>query len=62
VIECSTGVNHNAVISWAKQVGEQLPDALEDDLMLQLAQVDEVQTFERVPLNNGSAPAAAQPT
>ena len=44
-IERSTGVNHNTVIQWVKQVGEQLPNAPEDDLIPQLAQIDELQTF-----------------
>lgn len=32
-IEGSTGVNHNTVIQWFKQVGEQLPNAPEDDFI-----------------------------
>ena len=44
-IERCTGVNHNTVISWVKQVGKQLPNAPEEAEIPQLAQLDELQTF-----------------
>lgn len=44
-VSSRTGVNHNTVIQWVKQVGEQLPNAFEDEFMPQLAQIDELQTF-----------------
>jgi hypothetical protein len=44
-IERCTGVNHNTVIQWVKQVGEQLPLAPEGSDLLGLAQIDQLQTF-----------------
>ena len=38
-------VNHNTVIQWVKRVGEQLPNAPEDNDIPELAQIDELQTF-----------------
>jgi len=44
-IERSTGVNHNSVINWVKQVAQQLPDAPEDSEIPAIAQVDELESF-----------------
>lgn len=44
-IERCTGVNHNTVINWVKQSGENLADAPESKMIPELAQVDELQTF-----------------
>ena len=40
-----TGVNHNTVIQWVKQSGEQLADAPESQMIPELAQIDQLQTF-----------------
>lgn len=42
-IERSTGVCHNTVINWVKQVAQQIPD--ENYEIPQTAQLDELQTF-----------------
>jgi transposase-like protein len=44
-IERITQVNHNTVIRWVKQVGNQLPDNSSDNKIPQVAQLDELQTF-----------------
>lgn len=44
-IERCTGVNHNTVINWVRQRGEQLPDAPESKMIPDLAQLDELHTF-----------------
>ena len=44
-IERCTGVNHNTVIQWVKQSGEQLADAPSGQMIPELAQIDELQTF-----------------
>ncbi len=44
-IERCTGVNHNTVIQSVKQSGEQLADAPESQMIPELAQIDELQTF-----------------
>ncbi len=43
-IERCTGVNHNTVIQWVKQVGAQLPNAPETSDIPEVAQIDELQT------------------
>jgi hypothetical protein len=44
-IERSTGVNHNTVINWVRQIGAKLADAPQSQTIPDLAQVDELQTF-----------------
>lgn len=44
-IERCTGVNHNSVIQWVKQSGTQLADAPVSEMIPELAQLDELQTF-----------------
>ena len=44
-IERCTGVNHNTVINWVKQAGNSLPDAPPAEVIPELAQLDELQTF-----------------
>ena len=43
-IERATGVCHNTVINWVKQVDEQLPTD-QDSEIPETAQLDELQTF-----------------
>lgn len=40
-----TGVNHNTVINWVKQVGTSLTDAPESSEIPKVTQVDELETF-----------------
>jgi transposase-like protein len=44
-IERITGVNHNTVINWVKQVGFSLPDAPDYEEIPEVAELDELQTF-----------------
>ena len=44
-IERCTGVNHNIAINWVKQAGDSLPDAPAAEMIPDLAQLDELQTF-----------------
>ena len=44
-IERCMGVNHNTVINWVKQAGDSLPDATPAEVIPELAQLDELQTF-----------------
>lgn len=44
-IERVTGVNHTTVITWAKQVGENLPDAYEPDSIPEVGELDELETY-----------------
>jgi transposase-like protein len=44
-IERLTGVNHNTVINWVKEVAGKLPDAPEHSEIPEVAQVDELETF-----------------
>jgi hypothetical protein len=44
-IERVKGVHHTTVISWVKQVGENLPDAYEPDNIPQVGELDELETF-----------------
>lgn len=44
-IERVTGVHHTTVISWVKQVGELLPDAYEPEVVPQVGELDELETF-----------------
>lgn len=40
-----TGVHHTTVIYWVKQAADPLPDAPEYSEILDLAQLDELETF-----------------
>lgn len=40
-----TGVNHNTVINWVKEVAEKLPDAPEHSEIPEVARVNELETF-----------------
>jgi insertion element IS1 protein InsB len=44
-IERIKKVNHNTVIRWVRETGNQLPDSPEDYKIPQVAQLDELQTF-----------------
>ena len=44
-IERCTGVNHNTVSNWVKHSGVNLADAPDSEMIPELAQVDELQTF-----------------
>jgi transposase-like protein len=44
-IERVKGVHHTTVITWVRQVGEQLPDAYEPDSPPQVGELDELETF-----------------
>jgi len=44
-IERSTGVHHTTIINWLKQIGEQLPDAPEKDVIPEVGELDELETF-----------------
>lgn len=44
-IERATGVNHNTVINWIKQISSNLPDAPEASEIPSVAQIDELETF-----------------
>lgn len=44
-IERVTGIHHTTVITWVKQVGEQLEDAPQATQMPQVGELDELKTF-----------------
>jgi transposase-like protein len=44
-IERVTGVNHNTVINWVKQLGKTLPDVPEYQEIPEVGQLDELQTY-----------------
>lgn len=44
-IERVTGFHHTTVISWVKQVGENLPDAYSPDSIPEVGELDELETF-----------------
>lgn len=44
-IERVTGIHHTTVITWVKQVGEQLPDAYSPDTSPEVGELDELETF-----------------
>jgi transposase-like protein len=44
-IERVTGVHHTTVITWVKQVGQNLPDAYAPDQPPQVGELDELETF-----------------
>lgn len=44
-IERFTGVDHTTIIYWVKQIGQQLPDAPQEDEIPQVRGLDELETF-----------------
>ncbi len=44
-IERVTGVHHTTVITWVNQVGQLLPDAYDPELLPEVAELDELETF-----------------
>lgn len=54
-IERCTGVSHNTVIQWVKQIGKQLRDVPESQMVPALAQIDELQTFVGSKKNNSGS-------
>ena len=44
-IERSTGVQHTSVLNWVRAVGALLPDAYDPDEILDVGELDELQTF-----------------
>jgi transposase-like protein len=46
-IERVTGVHHTTVITWVKQIGELLPDAYAPDVIPDVGELDELETFVR---------------
>ena len=46
-MECSTGINHNTVINWVRQVGACLPKAPDAEEIPEVTQVEELQNARR---------------
>lgn len=44
-IERVTGISHNSVINWVKELGQQLPDAPAPEVIPEVGELDELQTF-----------------
>jgi hypothetical protein len=44
-IERVKGVHHTTIIYWVKQLGEELPDAPEEDEIPEVGELDELETF-----------------
>jgi hypothetical protein len=44
-IERVTGVHYTTVITWMKQIGELLPDAYAPDVIPEVGELDELETF-----------------
>lgn len=44
-VEWVKGVHHTTVITWVKQVGEQLPDAYDPETTPEVGELDELETF-----------------
>lgn len=44
-IERVKGVHHTTVITWVKQIGELLPDAYEPEVVPEVGELDELETF-----------------
>lgn len=44
-IERATGINHNTIINWVRQVGLALPDTPELEEIPEITELDELQTF-----------------
>lgn len=46
-IERVKDVHHTTVINWVRQVGEHLPDAYEPEIVPEVGELDELETFVR---------------
>jgi len=44
-IERVTGVHHTTIINWVKQIGKLLPDAYDPEIVPEVGELDELQTF-----------------
>ena len=44
-IERVTGVHHTTIINWVKQVGNLLPDAYSPEVIPEVGELDELETF-----------------
>jgi hypothetical protein len=44
-IERVKGVHHTSVINWVKQVGELLPNAYDSEIIPEVGELDELETF-----------------
>ena len=44
-IEIVKGVHHTTIITWVKEVGELLPDSYEPEIIPQVGELDELETF-----------------
>ena len=44
-IERVTGVHHTTIINWVKQVGELLPNAYDPEVIPEVGELDELETF-----------------
>ncbi len=44
-IERVKGVHHTTIISWVKQLGEKLPDVPQEDIVPEVGELDELETF-----------------
>ena len=44
-IERVKGVHHTTIIYWVKQLGEKLPDAAKEDVIPEVGELDELETF-----------------
>ena len=42
-----TGVHHTTIINWVKQVGELLPNAYDPEVIPEVGELDELETFVR---------------
>jgi insertion element IS1 protein InsB len=44
-IEWVKGVHHTTVVNWVKQVGKLLPDVYDPEVILEVGELDELQTY-----------------
>ena len=44
-IERVKGVDHTTIIYWVKQLGEKLPDVPKEDMIREVGELDELETF-----------------
>lgn len=44
-IERVTGVHHTSIINWVKQVGDLLPNAYDPEVVPEVGELDELETF-----------------
>ncbi len=44
-IERVKGVHHTSIINWVKQVGELLPNAYDSEIIPEVGELDELETF-----------------